>query len=190
VPKNNSILRRGFKAEAERNAERLRKELGKTVFDPLDAFELAEHLGIPVACFFEIAPELADALVRKNNGKVSAFIMPNVDGDPIILHNGRESAFRQQSNIMHELAHFLCGHKIPTDLKNIPVPGNIRYHNAEQEEEAKYLGGCLQVTKAGLLWMAKERRSVEEISDYYRASPDMVVYRVNVLGLRNKIRTY
>jgi hypothetical protein len=39
----------GFKAQAERLSEKYRTELGISKFDPLDAFNLAAHLQIPMS---------------------------------------------------------------------------------------------------------------------------------------------
>jgi hypothetical protein len=61
---------------------------------------------------------------------------------------------------------------------------DLRYYNPHHEEEAKYLGGCLQIPKPGLLWKLKEECTEEEISDYFFASVDMVKYRMNILGIR------
>ena len=41
-------LRRGFKADAERIAELVRRDLGLEPLDRIDCFALAEALGIPV----------------------------------------------------------------------------------------------------------------------------------------------
>ena len=41
-------LRRGFRKEAEEYAAEYRKELNLAEHDPLDPFDLAEHLLIPV----------------------------------------------------------------------------------------------------------------------------------------------
>jgi Zn-dependent peptidase ImmA (M78 family) len=84
---------------------------------------------------------------------------------------------------MHELAHIICKHTIPEEYKNIPIPFGMRHHCEEHEEEAKYLGGCLQITRAGLLWVTKKSMTIEEIANYYNATVDMVKYRLNVSGV-------
>lgn len=188
-----NVLRKGFKSEAERKAEFYRAELKLSKFAPLDAFKLAEHLNVLVAGVSDVIP--ASEIKKLNNNssqdKFSALLMKNVDDDPLIIHNDSDSIFRQQSNLMHELAHFICGHEIPKEIANLNLPTNLRYFNQTHEEEAKYLGGCLQITKAGLLWKTKQNCSVEEISEFYNASVDMVKYRLNSSGvstIRNRQR--
>jgi Zn-dependent peptidase ImmA (M78 family) len=188
-----NVLRKGFKSEAERKAEFYRAELKLSKFAPLDAFKLAEHLDVLVAGISEVLPASEIKKLNKSSSqdKFSALLMKNVDNDPLIIHNDSDSKFRQQSNIMHELAHFICGHEIPEEIINLNLPGNLRYFNQVHEEEAKYLGSCLQITKVGLLWKTKHRHTLEEISEYYCASIDMVRFRLNasgVLAIRNQQR--
>ncbi len=185
MAKSNSLLRHGFQTEAERKAEHYRAQLNVSKFCPLNAFHLADHLGVLVAGITEVLPpEGVQKLNDPNRQDVfSATIMNNMDNDPLIIHNDLHSKFRQQSNIMHELAHFICGHEIPYEIQQLNLPGNLRYYNPVHEAEAIYLGGCLQITKAGLLWKTKNNSSLEEISEYYSASVDMVKYRLSASGV-------
>lgn len=180
-----SVLKRGFKAEAERIAERYRSELNISKFDPLDAFQLADHLGIPIFSVEEAfggnenSPNFS---VLNNPNSFSAMWMPNEDGDKIIIHNSKHSAYRQQSNIMHELAHIIRNHEMPEETAKLCMLFNLHYFNPLHEQEAKFLGGCLQITRAGLQWAIK-RFSEEQISEYYTASGEMVKYRLNATGV-------
>lgn len=179
-----SVLRRGFKAEAERISENFRKELGISKFDQLDAFRLAKYLDIPVISVDELdgLPEEHLSILRQPS-EFSAIWMPNEDGDKIIIHNNHHSPKRQQSNIMHELSHIICNHEIPEETARLCFLLNLHYYNTEQEQEAKYLGSCLQITRAGLQWALKRNYSEEKISDYYNASIEMVKFRLNTSGV-------
>ncbi|HYG40565.1 MAG TPA: ImmA/IrrE family metallo-endopeptidase [Cytophagales bacterium] len=179
-----SILPRGFKAEAERLSESYRAHLKLSKFDPLDAFKLANFLGIPIVSFYDFVDE---QIASKLENTFDAMWMPNADGDKIIIHNTKQSAFRQQSNLMHELAHIIRKHEIPDEIKNLVVPLNLHYYNELHEQEAKYLGGCLQITRAGLFWALKRKFTYEQISDYFGASVDMVRYRVNSTGVGKQL---
>jgi Zn-dependent peptidase ImmA (M78 family) len=182
MAKSSSLLPRGFKAEAERIAEKQREEAGLSKFSPLNAFDLAKQLGIPVCPVTEILTELqAEKIIHPidKSQEFSALWMPNCDGDPIIIYNPCHSAYRQQSDLMHEIAHILRKHETPDEIKKLCLLLNLRSYDKLQEAEAKYLGGCLQITRAGLLWALKNNYSYEQISEYYCASADMVRYRIN-----------
>lgn len=179
-----SFLKGGFKAEAERISERYREEVGISKFDPLDAFALAKHLEIPIISVEELSELPEEHLNKLREPSIfSAIWMPNEDGDKIIIHNTRHSAKRQQSNLMHELAHIIRKHEVPEDIARLCLLLNLHYYNKEQEEEAKYLGGCLQITRAGLQWALKRNLTKEEIAEYFNASLEMVIYRLNTTGV-------
>lgn len=54
----NNLLQRGFKAEAQRQSEQFRKDIGLQIYDPLDAFRLAEHSKVTVYNIDEIGLSL------------------------------------------------------------------------------------------------------------------------------------
>lgn len=181
-----SLLKRGFKAEAERISENYRTELGISKFDPLDAFDLANHMGIPVFTvkeLFEGNESDPNFSIISDTSSFSALWMPNEDGDKIILHNDNHSLKRQQSNLMHELSHIIMKHTIPDECAQLCMQLGLHYFNKEHEQEAKFLGGCLQITRAGLQWALKRNFSEEEISDHFNASVDMVKFRLNTSGV-------
>jgi hypothetical protein len=180
-----SLLRRGFKAESERLSEKYRAELGLSKFAPLNAFALADHLEIPVFTVSDVFPQVPNspADILNDTAKFSAMWMPNEEGDKVIIHNDNHSEKRQQSNIMHELAHIIQKHEIPLEAAKLCHIYNLHYYNKEHEQEAKYLGACLQITRSGLQWALKENLTEVEISDYYKASVDMVRFRLNTSGV-------
>ncbi len=185
-----SLLERGFKSKAEKIAEEYRAELGISKFDALDAFALAEHLNVSVFTVDDAFDDKSSPhyISMSDTTKFSAMWMPNEDGDKIIIHNANHSKYRQQSNVMHELAHIIRGHKVPEAHAKLCAQYNLHYFNTLHEQEAKHLGGCLQITTPGLLWALK-RFTEDQISEYYCASIEMVKYRIGVSGA-NRIRTY
>jgi len=183
-----SVLERGFKAEAERIAEHYRQELAISKFDPLDAFDLAELLDIPIFSVDDVFGDRrsgADYWALSDTIKFHATWMKNEDGDKVIIHNTNHSLYRQQSNIMHELAHIIRKHEIPQGLLSLQMPFNLHYYNPLHEQEAKYWGGCLQITRSGLQWAIKNMHE-SEMSDYYKASSEMVRYRLNITGVKKQ----
>jgi len=137
-----SVLQRGFKAEAERLSERYRTELGVSKFSPLDAFKLANHLGIDVYTVdeaFEGNEHLPAYLKMCDPDQFSAMWMSNENDEKIIIHNSKHSVYRQQSNIMHELAHVIRKHEIPDEQARLCSLFNLHYYNPLHEQEAKFL---------------------------------------------------
>jgi len=51
------------------------------------------------------------------------------------------------------------------------------------EDEATYLGGCLQIPKRGLLWATQRKMLLSEIAVYFGASEAMVQFRSNVTNV-------
>lgn len=188
---SSSLLVRGFKAKAERMSEEFRVELGKTKFDALDAFSLAQHLKIQISSVKEIFEDANDNKhyeILSDCTKFNAMWMPNIHGDKIIIHNDNHSLYRQQSNLMHELSHIILGHEIPLKAAQLCHEFNLHYYNPVHEEEAKYLGGCLQITREGLLAALKSKKSKEQISNLFSASLEMVNYRINTTGVEVQLR--
>jgi hypothetical protein len=76
---------------------------------------------------------------------------------------------------MHEIAHFLCGHQ-PSGMVSV---GNLvlRRYDAVQEEEAAWLGGCLQIPRSGLIWALGRGMGNPQIALHFGSSEDLVRWR-------------
>jgi Zn-dependent peptidase ImmA (M78 family) len=187
--KSESILPRGFKTKAENLAVEYREKLSVHPCGPLPSRKLAEYLEVPVHCVSNIVEDENDLeLIMGVEGmaRFSAVHFKNADGTNIILHNGSHSPARQESNIMHELAHIICGHCVPKEYLDIPIAFGMRYFNEQQEEEAKFLGGCLQISRPGLLLSVKRGMSHQETAEYFNASIEMVKYRMQITGVEKQ----
>jgi Zn-dependent peptidase ImmA (M78 family) len=188
---NRILLRRGFKSEAERKALSYRENLKIHPCASLCAFKLAEHLNIPIykATEFLTLPEEIDLIKGSTFKKCewSALTMGTNAGNTIIIYNPFHSDVRQQSDIMHELAHLICKHQHVQSEHDDELPFGMRSYNTIQEEEAKCLGSTLQLPKPCLLWATKRKMRREDISSYYYASLDMVTYRLNMTGLYKRL---
>jgi Zn-dependent peptidase ImmA (M78 family) len=66
----------------------------------------------------------------------------------------------------------------------------LHYYNAEQEQEAKFLGACLQISRPGLQWAVKEGLTNEEMSNHFNASLEMVRFRLNTSGVLKQHAAY
>jgi Zn-dependent peptidase ImmA (M78 family) len=182
-----SILRYGFKAYAERLANEYREQLNLHPCDPLCAFDLAKHMQVGI---YEINEFLEDKTSSATLlTEWSALTMTTKKGNTIVIHNPNHSSARQQSNIMHELAHIICKHEIIELVPDFILPEGMRYFDEAQEEEAKCLGSTLQLPKPGLLWAKKQNMSNDEVAIHFNASNDMVNFRMNTTGI-SKITKY
>lgn len=185
-----SLLPRGFKAGAERIALKFRNELGLEPHSPLCGFELAKHLKISVHTpqdFFETEVDISPLIgtITRDSGW-SALTMKKANGEKIIIHNHLHAETRQQSNLMHELAHVIREHQPPDIHKHLNLPDFMRGFDALQEEEAIFLGAALQISREGLVWALKKGMNANEIAEYFTASSAMVTLRINSTGVRNQ----
>jgi Zn-dependent peptidase ImmA (M78 family) len=182
-----SILKRGFKAKAEKIATECRENLNIHPCAPLCAFKLAKYLNVGVYSATEFLKEPSE--IKKLQGKGSedygwsALTMVTKLGNRIIIHNNFNSASRQQSDIMHEIAHIICEHKAKELSKEFNLPLGMRDFDKLQEEEAIYLGATLQLSRPCLLWAKKRNMTNEEIASYFNASIEMVNFRMGMTGV-------
>lgn len=186
------LLKKGFKPHSERLAENYRKELGIHPCGALCAFDLACHLSIPV---YPATKYLSDTkhldLLKGENGMLdefSALTIPTATSDRIIIYNPFHSKARQQSDVMHEIAHVICDHKRSQIDYGFKIPIGMHEFDEVQEEEAKCLGATLQLAKPCLLWARKRSLTTNEIASHFTASLEMVQYRANMIGLYRSYR--
>lgn len=183
-------LVRGFKAKAEKIAKEYRNVLGKNVRDPLCAFELADHLNImiytPAEIFSSISSEEYSFCGNNEILGWSALTMVTGNNNKIIIHNNFHPFTRQQSNIMHELAHIICDHTFADNrLLNIPI--GMRDYNPLFEEEANCLGSTIQLPREALIWAKNENLTNLEISKIFNASLEMINYRLRMSGVLRQL---
>lgn len=185
-----SVLKRGFKANSDRLAKLYREKLGIHPCAPLCALKLAEYLQVPVysATIFLVLPEEISMLSGTNGRECewSALTMKTQIGNRIIIYNPFHSLARQQSDVMHELAHIICNHEINKKDYDFEIPFGMREYDDEQEEEAKCLGSTLQLATPCLLWAKKRNMSTEVIATHFNASTEMVNYRMNMSGIAKR----
>lgn len=167
-----------FRQQCESIATELRAILNLQAFDPLPATVLAKHLKAMIFTPEEIpnAPSEQVAILLNSDQWSAAVIRTN----PLwIVHNPRHAHTRQQSNLMHELAHILMGHKMVGFDRKTGLP----QRREGDEDEATYLGGCLQIPQRGLLWAIQRKLSLPETAIHFGASEEMVQFRCNVTAI-------
>ena len=188
-----SDFKRGFKAWADKQAIEFRKSLGLLEHDPLCAFELCKHFKVQLLEPDDVdglSAEQRKSLLLEGSNSWSAATVPLGNNQYLIIHNPNHSPARQQSNLMHELAHIICRHEVPISISSSEIIGILRHYDKGQEDEADWLGSCLQLPRPALLWAKKNGMTEEKISQHYNASLEMVKYRIGKTGVNKQLRLY
>lgn len=178
-------LRRGFKAEAEREAARVRKELGLKTHDPMDPNDLARHLGIKVVD----AGMLVDIEELEELERIQAFAFSaatfDLDGSKVIVVSPLRTTGRRNSDIAHELAHVMLRHELTEvrDLGGMP----FRTCRPDEEEEATTFGATLLLPRPLLLSAAQRKATVEQIAAQYNVTTEMARFRYNSTGVARQV---
>jgi Zn-dependent peptidase ImmA (M78 family) len=180
-------LRRGFLAEAEREARRLRADLGLRPTEPIDVLQVAKHLGIRVIA----ADELIAAARLHDLERVQAFAFSactfDIDGTKVIVVNPLRTPARRASDIAHELSHLLLDHRLDEIRIVAGVP--FRTCRPDQEEEATNLAGTLLLPRPLLLSAVRRGLDEQAIAAQYDVTTEMARFRVNRTGVRRQVRS-
>jgi hypothetical protein len=177
----------GFKKRADSLSISFRRELGLSVHDALPSKVLADHLGVLLLSQPD-CPGLSKTDLLNLNGQSGwSGATFECEDQPIILYNSHHSDARNESTIMHELSHIILKHKarIEEDLKHLGLL--LRNYDEIHENEANWLGGSLQVPFDGLVTALLKNKSSVEIARQYGASIDMVNFRINKSGAKQKV---
>jgi Zn-dependent peptidase ImmA (M78 family) len=175
-------MRRGFKAEAERIAGRIRDEMNRPADTALDPHDIATHLGIEIL--------RADLLVEREELEKLAKIQPDAwsaatfrkpSGELVVVVNPLSSLGRTRSDLAHELAHVLLAHT----TGKVEHVGPVAFLTCDslQEEEANWLAGCLLLPRPILLAAAREGLSPERLAADCDVSVQMARFRLNASGV-------
>ncbi len=178
-------MRHGFKTWAENQAIEQRCNLGLAADAPLPATQLASYLGITIIGPEQIpgiSPGHLECLLQRDRFSWSA-ITVNVNKYTFIIHNTGHTETRQESNLMHEMAHIICKHASARLIRIGELPFLLREYDPGQEEEASWLGACLQLPRPALWWAVKHRMTQVEMMQYFHASDDLIRFRRQVTGV-------
>lgn len=101
----------------------------------------------------------------------------------LIVANSAQSARRQNSVVMHELAHIILGHELVSGVVTASEYFIPRTYGQDQEDEAAWLGGTLLLPRSALLWMRSRRMPEHEAASYFLVSPELLKWRIRMSGI-------
>jgi Zn-dependent peptidase ImmA (M78 family) len=175
-------VRRGFKAEAERIATRLRDEMGQQPDAALDPHEVAAHIGIDIRAADDLVPRSKlETLAELQPDAWSAATFRKPNSSLVVVINPLSSTARTNSDLAHEIAHVVLGHKVG----KVERVGSLAFFTCDptQEEEANWLAGCLLLPRPVLLRAAREGWSAEQLAEHCIVSVPMARFRLNTSGV-------
>jgi Zn-dependent peptidase ImmA (M78 family) len=186
-------FRRGFKTWCENTAAGFRRDLNLPADSALDPRALAQHLKIvvwtpnDVVRLGNLAQTHCDQLLIHDESSWSAvtLVLPS---RKIIIVNSSHSPVRQNSDIMHELAHLILEHepaRVDMTSERLMI---LDTYNKVQEEEADWLSGALLVPRDALLERLKRDPRDDYAASHFNVSKPMIVWRRQVTGIDIQLR--
>src|SRR6266700_528160 len=117
-------MRRSFKAQAERLAAGLRRQLGFSDDHPGALEAVAAHLDVHLLAADELVPRRRlEELDRLQPDAFSAGTFRLPGGRRVVIYNPTHARGRVRSDQAHELAHLLLDH----DVRSIERVGTLRF---------------------------------------------------------------
>ena len=178
-------LPRGFKAEAERMAQKLRADAGVGRSARLKLKRVAESLDVRIVSADELVPiEALHEIERIQAYSFSACTF-EINERHVIVFNPIRSRPRRRSDIAHELAHIILRH----DLTEIQYLNDVPFRTCrpDQEQEATTLGGTLLLPRPALLEEARNGITINQIARKFDVTKQMAQFRWNATGVERQV---
>jgi IrrE N-terminal-like domain len=180
-------VRRGFKAQAERLASSIRADMGLGPAEPVRAVTIAEHLGVEVRPADQLVDrsrlqELQDLQFDAFSG--ATFRLPS--GRFVVVSNPLNDPGRSNSDIAHEISHIVLEHPART----VERVGGLNFFtcDAEEEQEANWLAGCLLLPQPLLVKEARTGATAQDLAKRHEVSEQMATWRLNASGVLVQLR--
>ena len=174
-------FRRGFKAEANRIALRVREKGGLSAIAPIDPVQVCAWFDVTLIPLSELGCDCSHFL-GCGESSFSAVTVP-CGSATAIVHNDSHHPYRTRSNICHELAHCFLGHECVPPLTS----AGERAHDGGVEAEANYLAGALLMTNEAAIHVVKEGL-ISSAQRLYGVSRPMLDYRLRISGAYTILR--
>jgi Zn-dependent peptidase ImmA (M78 family) len=178
------MFKRGFKTWCEQTAEAARRQRGMQPWEPLSARSLAEELKATIVTPKDLPmlPKgVCQRLLSDHKGMWSAITISSMP--PLIVYNPAHSEGRQNSDLMHEVAHLLMDHVPATVYIDPKSKLALRHYDVVQEDQANWLSGCLLLPRAALLLIKQSQWPDAVACEQYMVSSKMLTFRMNMSGV-------
>ena len=178
-------LPRGFKAEAERIAKRLRADAGVARTAPLDLRSVAESLDVRIVSAKKLVPIESLQEIERIQAYAFSACTFEINERHIIVYNPIRTRPRRRSDIAHELAHIILKH----DLTEIQYLNEVTFRTCrpDQEQEATALGGTLLIPRTALLDEARDGAMIDQVAKKYGVTKQMAQFRWNATGVERQV---
>jgi len=180
-------LRRGFKAEAERLSERVRRDLGLRLTERLPLDRLASSVNAELRSAADlIGVERLEEIDTLQPGAFSACTFELADRR-VIVWNPLSRQGRKNSDIAHELSHLLLKHSV----KEVQTVGDLTFFGCDpdEEQEANWLAGCLLLPRTLLIAQVRSGASAADLVEQYEVSSQMANYRIRATGVMRQAQS-
>lgn len=178
-------LPRGFKAEAERIAQRVRADAHVGRSARLKLKSVAESLDVRIVSAQELVPiETLHEIERIQAYSFSACTF-EINERHVIVFNPIRSRPRRRSDIAHELAHIILEH----DLTEIQYLNDVPFRTCrpDEEQQATALGGTLLLPRPALLEQARKGATVDQVAKKFGVTKQMAQFRWNSTGVERQV---
>ena len=182
-------MERGFKTRCEEMSRSLRAEIGLGAIAPLPPDQLAAYLDVAVwpVTSLGLAESDLNQLIHKDPDAWSAITVSASGREAIVVNPGHRGG-RYSSDVMHELAHLLLGHRPSTMF----FAGNgelaLRGYDPSAEEDADWLAAALLLPREALVSARRQRDPVREVCARYGVSRQMLTFRTSVTGIDRQFK--
>jgi Zn-dependent peptidase ImmA (M78 family) len=191
VPKSSEkLFQRGFKAWCDNTSLGIRTKLGLEPNAPLSPYVLAEQMNVTILELGELEylPEETKRFLSKEGDSEWSAVTVEIAGQYFVVINPSHSPARKSSNIMHELAHIIRGHK--SGSMSMHDDFSMRSYDELQENEANWFAGSLLLTRDALFSVARQGKDPDNLNEElarYGVSKSLYNWRLNVTGVRMQL---
>jgi Zn-dependent peptidase ImmA (M78 family) len=159
--------------------------LARQPVDPLPAADVANHYNVTVWNPHQITGITEgdiQHLLGPGREEWSGFTL-RIGARHLVVLNSAQSSRRQNSVLMHELAHIILGHELASAMLSDGGHFVPSTYDQDQEDEAAWLGATLLLPRPALLWMRRRGLLDDDAATHFGVSPDLLRWRVRMTGI-------